>query len=70
MKIIISKKQNPFNIKTKGNTIGMSKNPIFLGNKPASFLTDEVKGEIVNFDKETYYKISNNEKIFIVDITF
>jgi hypothetical protein len=41
----------------------MSKNPIYIGSKPASFYKDEVKGELMTFDNEVYYKISNSDKM-------
>ena len=36
-------------------------NSIYLGNKEASFETKEVKGKLINFENENYYKISNSD---------
>ncbi|MEM5565011.1 hypothetical protein WNY78_07840 [Psychroserpens sp. AS72] len=41
----------------------MNDHPIYIGNKLASFHENEVKGDIVNFDNEVYYKISNSDKM-------
>ena len=41
----------------------MIKNPIYIGSKLASFHNSEVKGELINFDNEVYYKISNSDKM-------
>lgn len=41
----------------------MSKNPIYIGEKLAAFDTLEVKGELVTIIGETYYKISNSDKM-------
>ncbi|MFK7780971.1 hypothetical protein [Psychroserpens sp.] len=41
----------------------MSDNPIYIGGKPACFHDNEVKGELVTFDDEVYYKISNSDKM-------
>ncbi|WP_323789906.1 hypothetical protein [Psychroserpens sp.] len=41
----------------------MSINPIYIGNKPASFHDNEVKGDLVTIDGEVYYKISNSDKM-------
>jgi hypothetical protein len=41
----------------------MSKSPIYIGNRPASFHEMEVKGELLTFDNELYYKISNSNKM-------
>lgn len=38
----------------------MSHSKIFIGNNDASFIQKEIKGELVTFDNETYYKISNS----------
>ncbi|MBV1888112.1 MAG: hypothetical protein KUG51_02360, partial [Urechidicola sp.] len=37
----------------------MSKNFIYIGTKKAFFETKEVNGELIEFDNENYYKISN-----------
>jgi hypothetical protein len=37
----------------------MSHSKIFIGNNEASFTQKEIKGELVTFDNEIYYKISN-----------
>ena len=39
----------------------MGKNKIYLGDLKASFETKEIKGELIHFDNEDYYKISNND---------
>jgi hypothetical protein len=39
----------------------MHKNPIYIGNKKANFKSNEVKGKQINFDNESYYKISNSD---------
>ena len=38
-------------------------NPIYIGNKKASFNEDEIKGELIHFDHEVYYKISNSDRM-------
>ena len=38
----------------------MNSNPIYIGKQEASFESNEVKGELVRFDNETYYKISHS----------
>ena len=53
----------PLNINTETVTSNMSKNPIYLGSKPASFHDNEVKGELIAFDNDIYYKISNSDKM-------
>jgi len=37
----------------------MTKEPIYIGNTPASNNKSEIKGELTTIDNETYYKISN-----------
>ncbi|MGB5499417.1 MAG: hypothetical protein WBM77_10855, partial [Maribacter sp.] len=39
----------------------MRADPIFLGTNKASFKANEIKGKLVNFDNEDYYKISNSD---------
>ena len=39
----------------------MSKNQIFIGNNKTSFETKEIKGDLISFDNENYYKISNSD---------
>lgn len=39
----------------------MTRNQIYIGNKPATFEEKEVKGKLINFDNESYYKISNSD---------
>ena len=39
----------------------MSKNQIFIGSNEACFTAKEIKGELVNFENENYYKISNSD---------
>jgi len=39
----------------------MSKKVIYIGNEPSSFEEKEVKGELVNYNGESYYKISNSD---------
>nr|WP_321222599.1 hypothetical protein [uncultured Psychroserpens sp.] len=41
----------------------MSNHQIYIGNKPANFNDNDVKGEMLTFDNETYYKISNSDKM-------
>ncbi|WP_299098857.1 hypothetical protein [uncultured Winogradskyella sp.] len=41
----------------------MTKNPIYIGNKIASNDEFKVKGELVILHNETYYKISNSDKM-------
>jgi len=41
----------------------MSKNPIYIGNRPAFFQESKVKGELVTFDNDVYYKISNSNQM-------
>jgi hypothetical protein len=41
----------------------MSKNPIYIGNRPASFQENEVKGQLVTFEDDVYYKISNSNQM-------
>ncbi len=38
----------------------MTRQPIYIGNKLASFSENEIKGELITFDNEVYYKISNS----------
>jgi len=51
------------NTKTKTLPKEMSKNPIYIGSKPASFQENEVKGELLTLDNEVYYKISNSNQM-------
>jgi hypothetical protein len=39
----------------------MDKNSIYLGNQEAAFNENKVKGELVDFQNEKYYKISNHD---------
>jgi len=39
----------------------MSKNQIYLGNNKTSFEEREIKGELIYFENENYYKISNSD---------
>ncbi len=39
----------------------MSQNRIYIGDKEASFETKEIKGKLINFENEDYYKISNSD---------
>ncbi|MCL7762619.1 hypothetical protein MPF19_04270 [Polaribacter sp. Z014] len=41
----------------------MTKKTIFLGENKADFQTQEVKGEMINFENEVYYKISNSNEM-------
>ena len=41
----------------------MTKQPIYIGNKLASFNENEIKGELITFDNEVYYKISNSDQM-------
>jgi hypothetical protein len=47
----------------EGINHNMSKSQIYIGNKLASFNENEVKGELITFDNEVYYKISNSNKM-------
>ena len=39
----------------------MSANHIYIGNNETSFETKEIKGELIFFENENYYKITNND---------
>jgi len=39
----------------------MSKNQIYIGNNKTSFDAKEIKGKLISFDGENYYKISNSD---------
>ena len=39
----------------------MKPNTVYIGKNKASFNSNEVKGELVTIENETYYKISNND---------
>ena len=39
----------------------MSANQIYVGNNKTSFEAKEIKGELIFFENENYYKISNND---------
>ena len=39
----------------------MTKKSVFIGNKEASFDEQDIKGELINFENEVYYKISNSD---------
>ncbi|MCG1037773.1 hypothetical protein [Polaribacter sargassicola] len=41
----------------------MTKKTIFLGENKANFQTHKVKGEMINFDNEVYYKIANSNEM-------
>ncbi|WP_299215376.1 hypothetical protein [uncultured Dokdonia sp.] len=41
----------------------MTKQSIYIGNKRASFNQHEIKGELITFDNEVYYKISNSDQM-------
>jgi hypothetical protein len=41
----------------------MSKNPIYIGSVKAAFDDNEIKGKLINFDDEVYYKISNSDQM-------
>ena len=41
----------------------MTNKTIFLGKNKADFQTQEVKGEMINFDNEVYYKIANSNEM-------
>jgi hypothetical protein len=41
----------------------MTKKTIYLGKNKADFQTQEVKGEMINFENEVYYKISNSNEM-------
>lgn len=51
------------NLTKEGINQNMSKSPIYIGSRPASFHELEVKGELLTFDNELYYKISNSNKM-------
>ncbi|HMC01505.1 MAG TPA: hypothetical protein VKN14_10770, partial [Flavobacteriaceae bacterium] len=39
----------------------MKKNQIYIGSIPATFEEKEVKGKLITFENEDYYKISNSD---------
>ena len=39
----------------------MSEKVIYIGNEPSSFEEKQVMGKLVNFEGESYYKISNSD---------
>ena len=39
----------------------MSKNQIYIGNNKTSFEAKEIEGNLISFDNENYYKISNSD---------
>ena len=39
----------------------MSKNQIYIGNNKTSVETKEINGDLISFDNENYYKISNSD---------
>ncbi len=41
----------------------MIKQSLYIGNKAASFEEKEIKGTLISFDNETYYKISNSDQM-------
>lgn len=41
----------------------MTHKSIFLGKNKAEFITHEVKGEMINFENEAYYKIENSNEM-------
>jgi hypothetical protein len=41
----------------------MTHKSIFLGKNKADFITHEVKGEMINFENEAYYKIENSNEM-------
>ena len=41
----------------------MTHKSIFLGKNKADFITREVKGEMINFENEAYYKIENSNEM-------
>ena len=41
----------------------MTKKTMYLGKNKADFITQEVKGEMINFDNEVYYKITNSDEM-------
>jgi hypothetical protein len=41
----------------------MTKKTMYLGKNKADFQTQEVKGEMINFDNEVYYKITNSNEM-------
>jgi hypothetical protein len=41
----------------------MTKKTIFLGKNKADFKSHEVKGKMIHFENETYYKISNSDEM-------
>jgi hypothetical protein len=41
----------------------MSKNPIYIGSEKAAFDDNDIKGELITFDSEVYYKISNSDQM-------
>ena len=41
----------------------MINNPIYIGNKEATFESKEIKGKLISFDNENYYKIANSDRM-------
>ena len=41
----------------------MKTNPIYIGNNESHFDVNEVTGKLINFEKESYYKISNSNEM-------
>jgi len=41
----------------------MIKQSLYIGNKPISFEENDIKGALVSFDNEIYYKISNSDQM-------
>ncbi len=41
----------------------MTHQPIYIGGTPIAFSQKETKGELVNFDNEVYYKITNSDEM-------
>ena len=39
----------------------MSINQIYVGNNKTAFESKEIKGKLIFFENENYYKISNND---------
>ena len=41
----------------------MKTNPIYIGNNDSHFEVNEVTGKLIDFEKESYYKISNSNEM-------
>ena len=54
--------QTKNNVNTETNS-SMNKSSVYIGSNLASFDDKDIKGELVNFDSEDYYKIANSDQM-------